>query len=205
MKVVKQIFSERIGNRKLNHILTFPSKQIKFVAVEVINLQNFSQLFQKLSLNEIVSILNEYLGIVVNVANQFGGEIDQIIRDNCLLVFGAYSELEDEEIIIHSVQTALEMKQKIELWKKKKEERQVFLNWGIGISYGKVFIGEIGSEDRKVFTVLGECVNNAFELAKIAVNSIYSDFKIAEKARKLRLEIKEVDFQIKTYELVEKR
>ena len=107
--------------------------------------------------------LNEYFDGMVTAITRNGGVVDKFIGDAVMAVFGGLIELPNPSL--SALNAALEMRRCLgalnERWKK---EGRPTLDNGIGLHFGQVLQGTIGSSDRKEFTVIGDTVNVASRL-----------------------------------------
>lgn len=104
---------------------------------------------------EVVAWLNELFTIVVRIVGEEGGWVDKFEGDAALCVFGAPAPLED-----HST--------KVLRAARRLRDVVVPLDFGIGVSSGLVVAGNIGSETRFEYTVIGDPVNEASRLTEAA-------------------------------------
>lgn len=133
------------------------------VTVLFSDIRDFSSLSEKLSPQDVVALLNEYLTEMAEAIRPWGGYINNFIGDAIVVVFGAPEST--AEIEWSAVSAALDMKQHLE---ELNARRQALgdspLKTGIGISTGKVVAGQVGSLERFLYTVIGDAVNVAARL-----------------------------------------
>ena len=127
------------------------------------DLRDFTGLSEERSPSEIVDLLNEYFQKVVQAASRHGGIVNKFGGDSTLIIFGAPVDMPDHAD--RALMAALEMSEALEAM----SERRVGDGWrplrqGIGINTGTVIAGQIGSEDRMEYTVIGDTVNVASRL-----------------------------------------
>ena len=108
---------------------------------------------------EVVELLNEFFGLVVEVVDEHGGWVNKFEGDAALAVFGAPAPLEDPAGRALAAGRALSARLDSEI-----EDADA----GIGISYGEVVAGNIGSDQRLEYTVIGDAVNEAARLTELA-------------------------------------
>lgn len=106
---------------------------------------------------EVVSALNDFFEVVVEVVHRNKGVINKFEGDAALAVFGAPIALHDATS--HALQAARELRQEILGLK---------LQAGIGVASGHVVAGHIGGSDRFEYTVIGDAVNAAARLTELA-------------------------------------
>ncbi len=130
-----------------------------------IDIQNFTLLAERLSPQEVASVLNEYFSIMTDIIFEYDGTLDKYIGDAIMATFGApYSHGNDAE---KAVLAALKMRRELRNLIKRKGKRHRF-DVRIGINSGNVVAGYIGSTKRLEYTVLGDVVNVASYLESIA-------------------------------------
>lgn len=138
------------------------------VTILTSDLRGFTLLSERLQPQEIVKILNIYLGCMADVISQYQGTIDEFMGDGILVVFGAPTVREDDAV--RAVACAIAMQLEMTLVN---EEMERFgfpkLDMGIGISTGVVVVGNIGSEKRAKYSVIGKDVNLAFRIESYTV------------------------------------
>ncbi|GBE94244.1 CHASE2 domain-containing protein [Nostoc cycadae] len=124
------------------------------------DLRGFSAMSEQLSPEQVVTILNFYLGTMTEVINQYKGTINEFMGDGIFVIFGAPIHRPDdsERAIACAVAMQLAMQQVNE---HNKKMNLPILEMGIGINTGEVVAGNIGSQKRAQYTVIGSHVNLA--------------------------------------------
>jgi adenylate cyclase len=126
-------------------------------AVLYIDLVGSTQLAESLPPQEVAEVLNDFFRIVVGAVDEHQGLINKFAGDAALAVFGA--PLRMTEPASAALATARALGAKL---------RQLPVDFGIGVSAGRVFAGNIGAENRYEYTVIGDAVNEAARLADLA-------------------------------------
>lgn len=122
------------------------------------DLRGFTSLSERLSPQEVVSMLNEYLEIMTVAIAKHGGDINEYVGDAILAVFRD----DDASGTLGAVRAAWEMQAGLrELKLRTKNEEVKKLAMGIGIHVGDVVEGNIGSMNRVKYGVVGDTVNLA--------------------------------------------
>ena len=137
------------------------------VAVLFSDVRGFTALAESMRPEETASLLTEYFTEMVDCVFRNEGALDKFMGDEIMAQWGAPIGTPDDAD--HAMNAALEMIRELRLlndtWRARgRPELQV----GIGLSYGEVFAGNIGSEKRLEFTVIGDTVNVANRLCSAA-------------------------------------
>ena len=132
------------------------------VVVLFSDIRGFTALSEELSPDEIASLLSEYFTEMVDIVFAHGGTLDKFMGDAMMALWGAPVGREDDAE--RAVAAAIAMQQRLEslnvVWHG--EHRPIAI--GIGINVGDVFAGNVGSEQRLDYTVIGDAVNVASHL-----------------------------------------
>lgn len=122
------------------------------------DIRSYTSLTEKMEAVEVVALLNNYFETMVEAVFNFEGTLDKFIGDALMAVFGAPLPLPNHGWM--AVQSALEMRQRLaEFNRRRLEKQQEPVRIGIGISSGEVVSGNIGSQKRMDYTVIGDGVN----------------------------------------------
>jgi class 3 adenylate cyclase len=123
----------------------------------------FSSFSEKLTPNELVALMNEYLSAMTDIIEEQGGFVDKYIGDAIVGVFGA--PLDDPQHAAHAVQAALKCRARLtELNQTAAAFKGFKLGQRIGLNSGEALVGNIGSRRRFNYTVMGDAVNLASRL-----------------------------------------
>lgn len=146
--VVKNIDEIKLGGKKAN------------VTVLFADIRGFTSMSEKLSADEVSVILNEYFTEIEPIVTRHNGVINKFIGDAVMAIFG--EPIQDSNHPKNAVRCAFEMLKKVkELQNKWIREGKPKIEIGIGINTGEAFVGNIGSEKRMEYTVIGDMVNLA--------------------------------------------
>jgi adenylate cyclase len=130
-------------------------------AVLFIDLVGSTTLAESRPPQEVAAVLNDFFRIVVGAVDEHSGLINKFAGDAALAVFGA--PLQTNEPASAALATARSLGTQL--------RRLPVVDFGIGVSAGRVFAGNIGAENRYEYTVIGDAVNEAARLADLAKTS----------------------------------
>jgi len=159
--VNKQVM-ERVLNDPKGEFLAGERLRVTMLASDI---AGFSTLSQEMEAEDLVHLLNQYFRQMVDIVLDHGGNIDKFQGDGLLVVFGAPVPVEDSAH--RAVRAANDMLRAIkEMNIPRARVGDPPLEVGIGLDSGYVVAGNIGSERRLEYTLIGVPVNNAAYLSK---------------------------------------
>jgi len=140
--------------------------EIKDITVLFADIRNFTPLVQSLPLKVLRALLNDFFNLFTEIIFEFDGTLDKFMGDALLAFFGAPVPLKEPDnsavgsaILMHKIFTELK-----EVWSNENNEIGE-IGLGIGINSGDIFLGNVGSQRRFDYTVIGIEVNIAQRLA----------------------------------------
>jgi len=156
---LKQAFSRYINPKLLTQLLSKPEGltlggEKKNMTVLFSDIRGFTTISEKLDPTALIDIINRYLERMCAIILKNNGTIDKFIGDAIMAFWNA--PLEEPEHQLLAIKTALEMQ--IEIEKFSQEINQTF-KVGVGINTGDMIVGNVGSNLRFDYTVLGDNVN----------------------------------------------
>jgi len=133
------------------------------VVVFFSDIRGFTPMSETMSPDEIAKLLTEYFTEMVDKVFEHGGTLDKFMGDAIMALWGApIAHADDAD---RAVQCALAQLTELEkLNAKWKKEGRTEVQIGIAINFGEVFAGNIGSDRRLEYTVIGDAVNTAYRL-----------------------------------------
>jgi adenylate cyclase len=127
------------------------------------DLRGFTSLSESLSPERVIAVINAYLGQMAEVITDYGGTIDEFMGDGILVLFGAPTVLPDDAL--RGIACAIAMQRAMdEVNAGLAAQGLPALEMGIGVHTGEVVVGNIGSERRTKYGVLGAQVNLTYRL-----------------------------------------
>lgn len=168
--VVKNIDELKLGGKRAN------------VTVLFADIRGFTSMSENMTAEEVSVILNEYFTEIEPIISKHNGVINKFIGDAVMAIFG--EPIQDKDHANNAVKCANAMLEKVdELQKKWLKEGKPKIEIGVGINTGEAFVGNIGSETRLEYTVIGDMVNLASRIE--SYNKIYKTrFLISETTYK---------------------
>ena len=137
------------------------------VAVLFSDIRGFTPLSEAMNPDEMARLLSEYFTEMVDCVFRHGGTLDKFIGDSVMAQWGA--PIGDASDPDRAVRAAADMIRELDTLNGRwRAEGRPELEIGIGLNYGDAFAGNIGSEKRLEFTVIGDTVNTANRLCAVA-------------------------------------
>ena len=133
------------------------------VAVLFADIVAFTQMAELMAPEDVLAMLREFHTRMTAQIFASGGTVDQYMGDGILAVFGATEASPNDAA--SALNCAEMMLQTLERWNHEREEKgDARLDIGIGLNYGPVVLGDVGSEYGMSFTAIGDTVNTAARL-----------------------------------------
>jgi len=187
-KKIRGAFQQYLSPEVVHEIIKDPSKlklggEEKTLSILFSDVRGFTSISEKLKPDELVKLLNEYFNAMTEViTNIHRGTLDKFIGDAIMAFWGAPVDLPDHSL--RACLSALGMIQKLkELQEKWIHEGKPKVEIGVGINTGLVVVGNMGSDTRFDYTVMGDAVNLASRLEGLTriygVNIIVSEFTLS--------------------------
>ena len=160
---IRQTFGRYLTEQVVQQLLDSPDGlrlggQRDFVTIMMTDLRGFTSMCGSMEPENVVKLLNHYLEKMTRIITKYGGTIDEFIGDAILVVFGAPVALENEEL--RAVACSIEMLNAMpEINKWNTANNLPAVEMGIGIHSGEVVLGNIGSELRAKYGIVGSTIN----------------------------------------------
>ena len=218
-KKVRGAFQYYLNASVVEQMLKDPEKlklggEKKDLTVLFSDIRGFTSISEHMTPERLVKFLNEYLTKMTDIVFKYDGLLDKYMGDAIMAIWGA--PLDQSDHPLRACYTALEMVEELHLLQHKwATEGMPRLNIGIGINAGPMVVGNMGSERRFDYTVMGDSVNLGSRLE--GLNKLYgTNIIISEMTyervqgeilgRELALvRVKGKDQPVKIYELLSRR
>jgi class 3 adenylate cyclase len=169
---LQAMFERYLSKTVAEHLLKLPDAERDALlqhqsrvdcAVMFTDIRGFTAMAEALPPHEVVSLLNEHFNSLTQVAQRHKGTIFNMNGDGLLIGFGV--PVPEAEPCRSAVSAAIEMQREFEpLAESILKRRGLRIGLGIGISYGPVIMGNVGSDQFVAFTIIGDAVNVAARL-----------------------------------------
>ena len=162
-KLLSETFGRFLSDEIVKQLLETPDGlslggKKRTLTVLMSDLRGFTAMSERMDAADLIAMLNHYLGEMTDVIEQYGGTIIEFIGDGILAIFGAPAPSETHAA--DAVATAVAMEARMEQVNAWNAERDYpVLEMGIGLNTGEVIVGNIGSEKRTKYGVVGSHVN----------------------------------------------
>jgi len=163
---------------------TIVAQQVDFggvrleAAVLFSDIRGFTALSEKLSAEETMRFLRAYHERMVEVIYRHGGTVDKFIGDGIMVTFGTPHPAPDDAE--RAVRCGAEMLAEV---KKMNTDLGSSIRIGVGIDYGQLVVGNVGSANRLEYTVIGDIVNTASRIES-ATKEYSTDLLFSETVQK---------------------
>ncbi|MDX5586424.1 MAG: adenylate/guanylate cyclase domain-containing protein [Aureibaculum sp.] len=175
------------------------------------DIRNFTSMVGNMNPQGVVRMLDTYYSKMTEVIKMYNGVINQFTGDEIFVTFGAPIQIKDPEI--SSAYCAIEMIKKLEeINKDLKDILPQELTIGIGLNYGSIIAGNLGSDDRLTYAITGDAVNTAKRIESLTrdlSNAILISESIYEKIKAFistkpwgEVSVKGKEKKIKVYQLI---
>jgi adenylate cyclase len=159
---ITNLFGQHVSPQVVERLITegtSTASDIRRVAVMFVDFRSFTAGARSRSPQDVVERLDGAFAVLVEILDRHGGIVNKFLGDGFLALFGAPFEVAGSAN--HAVEAAREMLAAME---RINHSNSWPLRIGIGIHFGEVVAGNIGSPRRKEYTVIGDTVNFAARL-----------------------------------------
>lgn len=169
---IKSLFGRFISDEVVQQLLNAPSGpqlggELRELSILFADIRGFTSISEKLSPAQVVALLNNYLGTMTDIIDSYQGTVNEFYGDGLLAFFGAPIACNEHAKV--AVQCALAMNAAMEEVNRRNRECGLpEISMGIAINSGEVIVGNVGSEKRFKYGVIGSAVNIASRVQNLA-------------------------------------
>ena len=164
---IRNIFQKYVPADVIDEVLGNPEAMLvgkdRHIAVLFSDIRGFTTISEAMAPDELVLTLNRYFSLMVDVIMARGGTVDKYIGDAVMAIFGA--PVQGDNDALQSVLAGIEMSGALEAFNADQRARgKKEFHIGVGINFGNVTVGNMGSAKKMNYTVIGDNVNLASRL-----------------------------------------
>ena len=183
---IRKIFGRYLSDRVVANLLESPEGlklggEKRTITIMTSDLRGFTAISERLLPEETIKLLNVYLHYMADTIADYQGTIDEFQGDGILVLFGAPTTRKDDAV--RAVACACAMQLRMAAVNREMEQMNLpQLTMGIGINTGEVVVGNIGSEKRSKYGVVGTPVNLTYRIESYTVGGqiLISEQTLAE-------------------------
>ncbi len=167
-KLLLNLFGRYVTEDVARNLVSSPraseiGSQLEEVTLLFADIRGFSDTTERLGPEKVVTLLNNFYDVMIDVVEKFNGTIDKLMGDEMLVTFGVPKTRDDD--VERALACALSMQLAMrDVNERNKARRLPELQLGIGVNTGEVMVGNVGSEKHASFSVVGKEVNLAASL-----------------------------------------
>jgi adenylate cyclase len=136
------------------------------ITVLVVDMKNFTSLTEKMSLNEIATLMRDLMELITQPVLELEGTLVQYTGDGLIAFWGAPLQRPDHASM--ALQCAGAMQSKLQRWNSyRKGGMKEDIGIRLGIESGIALVGDLGSSSRRVYSAIGGCINTASRLQEL--------------------------------------
>jgi adenylate cyclase len=169
---IKKTFGRYISTPVVNEILQTMDKgglklggEQREVTVMFADVRGFTSLSEEIQPEELVRVLNIYLSAVIKAVLKYGGTVNKFGGDNIMAIWNVPMPCDNHAL--RAIKAAMEAQRAIKELQES-DPALTRMEFSIGINTGKAVAGNLGSEDRVEYSVVGDAVNVAARLTAAA-------------------------------------
>lgn len=167
-KKIRKTFGRYLNDQIVANLLENPEGlklggERRKITILTSDIRGFTAESERLSPEKVITIINLYLGYMADVITKYQGTIDEFMGDGILVLFGAPTASEDDAKRAVACAVAMQLAMTA-VNEKMKELGLPPLAMGIGVNTGEVVVGNIGSDKRCKYGVVGNQVNLTYRI-----------------------------------------
>jgi adenylate cyclase len=178
---IVQMFGQHVSPAVVNQLLAQPTglqTELRDVCILVLDIRDFTAFAETAPPDSIVNYLNRLWGRAVGIVNRHHGTVNKFLGDGFMAVFGAPLVMGNH--CQNAINAARELVDEIKRATDAGEIPPTRI--GIGLHSGEALVGNIGSAERREYTVIGDVVNVAFRIEQLN-KELNSSFLVSESVQ----------------------
>ncbi|BAY27855.1 multi-sensor signal transduction multi-kinase [Calothrix sp. NIES-2100] len=171
--LIRQVFGRYLSNEIVANLLESPERlklggDRRKMTILTSDLRGFTAISERWQPEEVITILNIYFEYMADVITQYQGSINEFMGDGILVLFGTPTSREDDAARAVACACAMQLAMGA-VNERLKDLGFPQLDMGIGINTGLVILGNIGSEKRTKYGIVGSQVNLAYRIESYTI------------------------------------
>jgi adenylate cyclase len=178
---IVQMFGQHVSPAVVNQLLAQPTglqTELRDVCILVLDIRDFTAFAETTGPDSVVNYLNQLWGKAVGIVNRHHGVVNKFLGDGFMAVFGAPLVMGNH--CQNAINAARELVAEIKRATDAGEIPPTRI--GIGLHSGEALVGNIGSTERREYTVIGDVVNVAFRIEQLN-KELNSNFLVSESVQ----------------------
>jgi adenylate cyclase len=183
---INQLFGQYVPQEYVKALIEIPDQssmegQERNMTVQFGDIRDFTSISEGLEASEVKRLLNNFFTPITEIIFSFHGTIDKYVGDMIVAFWGA--PINDEEHAYHAVLASLKIIDRLtEINTKLGENNLPQVRIGLGLASGLMNVGDMGSEFRRAYTVIGDTVNLASRLQDLT-KFYHADILVSDSTR----------------------
>lgn len=185
---IQKLFGQQISKEFVDELVENKfeiQSRVRFAVIMFLDIRNFSVFAQNKTPEEIIAYQNNVFSFIIEIINKHKGIVNQIMGDGMMAVFGAPIQHENDCQL--AVNAAIEIQ--AELKRRIKNNFIPYTQIGIGINAGDVVTGNVGTAERKQYSITGQAVivaarleqlNKEFNSSILISQKVYEAIKLTD-------------------------
>jgi adenylate cyclase len=176
---LETLFGEHVSQEVVQKLIASRGDnlaEVRQITALFLDVRGFTTFSESRTAHEVYTELNKLLDFMIEIVHAHSGIINKFLGDGFLAVFGA--PLDDNSHAVNAVKTALRISE--ELKRRSAAGSVVDLKIGIGIHSGEALTGNVGSDKRKEYTVIGDVINVASRIEQLN-KQFHSEILVSEE------------------------
>lgn len=170
-KLFRTFTTKEVAEELLRGGFSLGGKQVT-ASVLFADIRSFTTIAERQKPVETIDLLNRYFSMMFDAITDNGGTVNQMMGDGLLAIFGAPIFFDDHRE--KAVRAALKMLERLkEFNQSQNEQGKTQLHIGVGITSGKMTVGYTGTQNRAIYTCIGDTVNLANRIEEYTKEALH--------------------------------